>query len=323
MSSEAESDEDSSEYVSEEPEDENEFDAEVEIKRILRCNTHYAVLSLNPKLDLDLNDDSLRNSYLEKSMLISPSSCSHPFAKKAFAKLVQAYDTLSSPVDRREYDRQIGRRVKRRKNSNGFGTKLNKLADTLSEISKEQDLKPINTPLRTIARGLLWVDRSVSAASRRRVSSTDSEDSDADSDEESADAIDSNINNRREIPPRVRTRVNTRETVEESFRNDSEEQSQRASRLVIEDGSVLRRLAQGFSNMDTVLSSYMALARAGHQAHREQARQLREAREQMREINREDLQTRTRQSGRRLRSKRSNTQDSFAEDTEDDEDHDI
>lgn len=94
--------------------------------------------------------------------------------------MAEAYDTLNTPSKRQEYDVEIGKEVKRKRNSNNFGAKLNKLADALDEITEEQDIKPVNTPLRTVARGLLWLDRNVTALTRKRSMSDDSEEVESD-----------------------------------------------------------------------------------------------------------------------------------------------
>mmetsp|Transcript_1262 Transcript_1262/g.1490 ORF Transcript_1262/g.1490 Transcript_1262/m.1490 type:complete len:337 (+) Transcript_1262:163-1173(+) len=262
------------ELVYELTESETERSSKAEVKRILGAGDHYSVLDLDPTVDLNANEDLLRRSYLEKSILVSPINCSSRFSEKAFSRLVEAYDTLCDPIKRARYDGYIGKRVRRRKNSNTFGKKLNRAADTLAQITQEQELKPVNTPLRTIARGLLWLDKGINSVStprnrrRRRGSSdigrpgseySDSEDSrndDNDTERLSREAHRNVLPDRRGIA------------------------AERSSRLVIQDGSALRRLAQGFSNMDTVVSSYLALVKEGAKAHREHARRVREQQQQ-------------------------------------------
>lgn len=82
---------------------------------------------------------------------------------------------------------------------------------------------------------------------------------------------------------RNNVRATRSSTIEEEWNNQNE--AKKSSRIRVKDTKTnLRKLAQGFSNLDTVVSSYVALARAGQQQHRRHQRELAESRARIRQL---------------------------------------
>lgn len=63
-------------------------------------NNHYAVLGI----DSDASDATIKNAYRKKASEFHPDKNSAPDAPAKFREIQEAYDLLSDPVKRRDYD---------------------------------------------------------------------------------------------------------------------------------------------------------------------------------------------------------------------------
>mmetsp|Transcript_7226 Transcript_7226/g.8285 ORF Transcript_7226/g.8285 Transcript_7226/m.8285 type:complete len:380 (+) Transcript_7226:215-1354(+) len=89
---------DKKDYFTEPTEDELE-----EIERILACDNLYDVLEVEPFGDYIEQEEELRQSYLDKCLLLNPNKCAHPNLNEALDRLTEAYDILNDHEAREHY----------------------------------------------------------------------------------------------------------------------------------------------------------------------------------------------------------------------------
>lgn len=130
---------------------------------------------------------------------------------------------------------------------------LEALADTLHEMTEEQELHRKGTVFKGLARGLLWMDRIVNKQTQRRRSS-----------ESSAETIDDAT---------TQSSYNDDESDSEDGSDDRDGglvatswkkgkgKVRRATYSQIDKGSKLRRLARDFLKLDTVVSSMVSISK--------------------------------------------------------------
>mmetsp|Transcript_24927 Transcript_24927/g.40401 ORF Transcript_24927/g.40401 Transcript_24927/m.40401 type:complete len:213 (-) Transcript_24927:3578-4216(-) len=70
------------------------------VDEVLESTSLYRVLGVNP----DIPGSELRKAYLKRSMKCHPDKCAHPRATEAFQHVAEAYEILSDPAKRSEYD---------------------------------------------------------------------------------------------------------------------------------------------------------------------------------------------------------------------------
>mmetsp|Transcript_141605 Transcript_141605/g.440227 ORF Transcript_141605/g.440227 Transcript_141605/m.440227 type:complete len:263 (+) Transcript_141605:127-915(+) len=76
-------------------------DAQVTIKRVLRCrDDYYAILDVDKQAD----DDAIKKAYRKLALRLHPDKCSESGAEDAFKKVGEAFSVLSDPQKRRRYD---------------------------------------------------------------------------------------------------------------------------------------------------------------------------------------------------------------------------
>ncbi|NXX48677.1 DJC14 protein, partial [Tricholaema leucomelas] len=84
---------------------------EEEVERLVAM-AEVAEEELNPfevlGLELAASDAELRRAYRRLAVLVHPDKCQHPRAEEAFKVLRAAWDRVSSPERRREYERWVG-----------------------------------------------------------------------------------------------------------------------------------------------------------------------------------------------------------------------
>ena len=74
--------------------------AEIEIQRIHTSKTHYEVLNVDTKCEID----EIKSKYKKLAILVHPDKCSLEGAEESFKKLNTAYSCLSKHEDRHRYD---------------------------------------------------------------------------------------------------------------------------------------------------------------------------------------------------------------------------
>ncbi|XP_038067650.1 uncharacterized protein LOC119737397 [Patiria miniata] len=72
------------------------------IKRLMRCNQDnpYEVLGVSS----EASEDDIKKYYRRQCMLVHPDKNDHPNAREAFQILQKAYDTLTDPIKRRDFE---------------------------------------------------------------------------------------------------------------------------------------------------------------------------------------------------------------------------
>lgn len=238
--------------------DEEEFAEAFEINRILKCSDFYEVMEMEVR-DFDANEEKaeemLREQYMNKTLAVNPSRSLNRDAKRAFQLLTTAYDCLSDPLARATYngDDPELTRVRRVKEP----PLLEALADTLHEMTEEQELRRKGTVFKGVARGLLWVDKMVNKQVANRRSLDNSSDSLDDATTQSTYNEDSSQNGR-DLNEEVAQ--DNEDLVGTSWRK-SQTKLRRATYSKIDKGSKLRRLARDFLKLDTVFSSVLSISK--------------------------------------------------------------
>lgn len=134
---------------------------------------------------------------------------------------------------------------------------LEALADTLHEMTEEQELRRKGTVFKGVARGLLWVDKMVNKQVANRRSLDNSSDSLDDATTQSTYNEDSSQNGR-DLNEEVAQ--DNEDLVGTSWRK-SQTKLRRATYSKIDKGSKLRRLARDFLKLDTVFSSVLSISK--------------------------------------------------------------
>ena len=178
--------------------------------------------------------------------------------------LTTAYDCLSDPLARATYNGEdpVITGIRRVKEPPFFEA----LADTLHEMTEEQELQRKGTVFKGLARGLLWMDKLVNKQTQVRRSSESSAETVEDASTQSSYNEDRSDTDEEE-------EGSDGDLVGTGWKK-SNAKLRRATYSQIDKGSKLRRLARDFMKADAVFSSARAIFKESRR--RQRQRQLQE-----------------------------------------------
>lgn len=152
------------------------------VDEILAATSLYSVLGVDPA-DLSESSAGLRRAYLRRSMQVHPDKSPHANATQAFQRVAEAYDVLSDPSKKAEYDVSTGRGSRRRRPGAGSGgagvdvvvvevpleQAFEMFSSAMDQYAQEQGIEHTRqtTVFDRVASALLFVDGWINPEARR------------------------------------------------------------------------------------------------------------------------------------------------------------
>lgn len=229
-------------------------DVELEVGRILSSEDYYEMFEMKEsefRKSEDTAEELLREQYLAKTLLLNPTR--NGSSNEAFELLAEAYDCLSDQERRASYNG--GDRESVRKKFQKPPKLLTVLANTLHEVSEEQELNRKRTTFGMLAQGVLYLDKMVNKPVLNRTRVSD----DSESVQTQSYGSDSDLSDDLEEDG---------DDIGHSWQQRNQAHRRRVSYSMVDDGSQLRRIARGFLKVDTVMSSMFAIRRRKEQQKR-------------------------------------------------------